>query len=140
MHGPGEKDAETLLFIHGWPDSAALWAQQIPFFVAKGFRCLVVTLPNHDGVGEGWGADFDALRQQLEDVVREHVPTRQRVTLFLHDWGCTLGYQLAHVCRVLGFTPFSCVYGVVDPAWRVRSTVPSWFRGSCALMSVPTLR
>ena len=29
-----------VLVLHGWPDSAHLWRNQIPFLVANGFRVI----------------------------------------------------------------------------------------------------
>ena len=41
----GHPDGPTLLFIHGWPDDASLWRNQVDA-LAPGFRCVRVTLPN----------------------------------------------------------------------------------------------
>lgn len=35
----------TLLFIHGFPDSPAVWAGSVRALVAAGFRCIVAALP-----------------------------------------------------------------------------------------------
>jgi len=35
-HGSGT----PVLLIHGWPDSAFVWRNQIPFLVANGFRVI----------------------------------------------------------------------------------------------------
>ena len=43
-HGSGA----PVLLMHGWPDSAALWRNQIPFLVAHGFRVIA---PDLRGLG-----------------------------------------------------------------------------------------
>ena len=97
----------TLLFIHGFPDSSDLWKHQVPFFAANGYRCLVVDLPGFydEGGGSrlgggGWGYDFDTITEMLSDelerLLGEELQRGERVTLFLHDWGCGYGYYLQH--------------------------------------------
>jgi len=39
-HGSGR----PVLLLHGWPDSAYLWRNQIPFLVKNGFRAIAPDL------------------------------------------------------------------------------------------------
>eukprot|EP00667_Euglena_gracilis_P017463 EG_transcript_18393 len=92
---PGTAPARTLFFIHGWPDCGRLWQPQVAYFTNKGYTCVVVTLPNHDGTGGGWGVDFETVVQDLVGAVRKAAEGPGRVVLFCHDWGCMLGYLIA---------------------------------------------
>jgi pimeloyl-ACP methyl ester carboxylesterase len=42
----GNIDGPTVVFIHGWPDDASLWRNQIPVLGGT-YRCVLVTLPNY---------------------------------------------------------------------------------------------
>ena len=37
----------TLVFVHGWTGSLAMWRLQAPVFAAKGFRVIALDLPGH---------------------------------------------------------------------------------------------
>lgn len=97
--------AETIVMIHGWPDTRHLWDAQAEYF-AKHYRCVRFTLP---------GYDIDKPRRymtvtQLTGLFRqiiEQVSPGKPVTLMLHDWGCVLGYEFsmrhpALVSRIVG--------------------------------------
>ena len=44
----GSKDAEAMVFHHGWPLSADDWDNQMMFFLAEGYRVIA-----HDRRGHG---------------------------------------------------------------------------------------
>eukprot|EP01065_Artemidia_motanka_P050702 TRINITY_DN8730_c0_g3_i1.p1 TRINITY_DN8730_c0_g3~~TRINITY_DN8730_c0_g3_i1.p1 ORF type:complete len:342 (+),score=115.12 TRINITY_DN8730_c0_g3_i1:54-1028(+) len=96
VRGPDEASAkDVILFVHGWPDSGQLWTKLAGDMASQGFRCIVVTLPGFDGKSSvGWGMDFEGVADELAKVVESEVKAK-RVTLFIHDWGCTFGYNLA---------------------------------------------
>lgn len=50
----GPKDAQPIMFHHGWPLSADDWDAQLLFFLAKGFRVIA-----HDRRGHGRSAQVD---------------------------------------------------------------------------------
>lgn len=87
---------KTLFFIHGWPDDASLWKQQVDFFSSHGHNCIAVTLPNYDGKGGGWGPGFDELVDTLITAVESALQgSGGPVVLFCHDWGSVLGQLIA---------------------------------------------
>jgi pimeloyl-ACP methyl ester carboxylesterase len=90
VEGQGD---ETIVMIHGWPDTYRLWDEQAACFKTK-YRCVRFTLP---------GFDIDKPRQaySLAETIRifksviEQVSPDRKVILMLHDWGCVFGYQFA---------------------------------------------
>jgi pimeloyl-ACP methyl ester carboxylesterase len=88
IEGQGE---ETIVMIHGWPDTYRLWDQQVEVLKSK-FRCVRFTLP---------GFDINKPRklytlQDEVDIFSEIIDTvspDKKVILMLHDWGCFFGYQ-----------------------------------------------
>ena len=52
----GPKDAQPIVFHHGWPLSADDWDAQMLFFLAQGFRVIA---HDHRGLGgsDAWDGD-----------------------------------------------------------------------------------
>lgn len=97
--------AETVVMIHGWPDTYRLWDGQVAALAPR-YRCVRFTLPGFD-IGQprrAWSlAETLAL---FEKIVRQVSPGKP-VTLMMHDWGCVFGYQfyMRHpelVSRIVG--------------------------------------
>lgn len=95
----------TIVMIHGWPDTHALWDAQVPV-LAPHLRCVRFTLPGFDLQRGRRGLDLEAMTAQLAAIV-DAVSPGQPVTLLLHDWGAVYGYQYAmrhaeRVARLVG--------------------------------------
>jgi len=102
IDGQGEN---TILMLHGWPDTAALWDGQVAA-LSPHYRCVRFTWPGFEPGAAHREHSLDSLIALCERAVREASPGRP-VTLLLHDWGCLFGYQFAlrHpelVARVIG--------------------------------------
>lgn len=96
---------ETLVMVHGWPDTWRLWDRQAEHFKSK-YRCVRFSLP-------GFEAGTVRRPYALEEVtgligrIVDQVSPQQPVTLLLHDWGCFFGYQYyqrhpGRVGRIIG--------------------------------------
>jgi pimeloyl-ACP methyl ester carboxylesterase len=97
--------AESVVMIHGWPDTYRLWDAQVQALKSK-YRCVRFTLPGFDLTKPGRAYSLDELVDTVRGIV-ERVCPGERVTLLLHDWGCVFGYQFASrhpqlVKRVIG--------------------------------------
>lgn len=95
----------TVLLLHGWPDSAALWDGTVAA-LADRWRCLRFTLPGFDATDTGARHTLDAVTRCIDRVL-QHLSPDAPVTLLLHDWGCLFGYHWARlnpqrVQRVVG--------------------------------------
>lgn len=88
--GSGE---QTLLMLHGWPDSYRLWDSTVAALKDR-FQCVRFSLP---GFGEDQRTSPVALAEMTNTVLRiaELVSPDKAVTLLLHDWGCVFGYEFA---------------------------------------------
>jgi len=95
-----EGQGPTLLMLHGWPDTLALWDDTVAA-LRDGHRCVRLTLPGFEpGAGPRPVSVIEMMR--LLDAVVEAVSPQEPVTLLLHDWGCFFGYEYAarHRSRV----------------------------------------
>lgn len=104
IHVEGE-GAQTIVMIHGWPDTYRLWDAQVRALAAH-YRCVRFTLPGFDIDQPPRARSIDELVAFFKRVV-EAVAPGGRVILMLHDWGCVFGYQFAMrhpslVSRIVG--------------------------------------
>lgn len=80
---------ETLVLVHGWPDSWYGWRRQIPFLRDLGFRVLV---PAMIGYGAGTTSPLDLAPYRFKSVCADldallaHCKVR-RAGFLGHDWG-----------------------------------------------------
>ena len=83
---------ETVLMIHGWPDTYHLWDGQIEA-MSQQYRCVRFTLPGFEigAARRKWSIEELCL---FFDRVIDATSQGKPVTLLLHDWGCTFGYRL----------------------------------------------
>ena len=99
------KTTPNLLFLHGFPDSNALWATQIPHFLSLGYGCIVPDCLGYGGTSkpsdpeaynsEGMAADM------IEILDAESV---SKALVIGHDWGSFVAGRISlwHPERVLG--------------------------------------
>ncbi len=84
---------ESIVMIHGWPDTHRLWDRQVESLRAS-YRCVRFTLP---GFEPGHARQTYSLERVVEVIrhVVEQTCGGRPVTLLLHDFGCFFGYQFA---------------------------------------------
>jgi pimeloyl-ACP methyl ester carboxylesterase len=93
-HGSGR----PVLLLHGWPDSAYLWRNQIPFLVKNGFRAIAPDLRGFGRSERPEGVAAYAVQNAVGDVVgildalgigAAHIVG--------HDWGSRSGLVHGYV-------------------------------------------
>ena len=90
IEGQGD---HTIVMVHGWPDTAALWRAQVAHFAPQ-FRSVRFTLPGFDVTGPPRSLSLDDTVDFLRRVVEAVSPGRP-VILMIHDWGALFGFELA---------------------------------------------
>lgn len=83
---------DTLVMLHGWPDTHEIWEQQVQHFKHT-HRCVRFTLPGFADPGTR-GFSASQVVEQILAVVNAVSPN-SKVTLMLHDWGCLFGFHFA---------------------------------------------
>jgi pimeloyl-ACP methyl ester carboxylesterase len=83
--------AETILMVHGWPDTYRVWDGQVEHLKGR-YRCVRFTLPGFAAADVRRTYSLDELTGLIKQIV-EHVAPGQKVILMLHDWGCIFGYE-----------------------------------------------
>ena len=85
------KGSQTLVFIHGWPDSYRLWDATVASLQDR-FRCVRFSLPGFDLTQQPQAPSLAEVTSHIKAIV-DAVSPNAPVTLVLHDWGCTFGYE-----------------------------------------------
>ncbi|WP_288764217.1 alpha/beta hydrolase [uncultured Weeksella sp.] len=68
----GNKDAQPVILIHGWPLSLQSWEYQIPAIVEAGFRCIAYDRKGFGGSCAPWEKyDYDALAEDVHALIDE---------------------------------------------------------------------
>jgi pimeloyl-ACP methyl ester carboxylesterase len=104
VHIEGE-GPDTIVMVHGWPDTYRLWDAQVEF-LKPAHRCIRFTLPGFDGTQPRRAYSVAEITDFIRQVIGQLSPGR-KVTLVLHDWGCVYGYEftMRHpelVARIVG--------------------------------------
>jgi pimeloyl-ACP methyl ester carboxylesterase len=103
-------EGDPVLLVHGFPDTHAVWRQQIPALVAAGYRVIA---PDMRGCGESELLPnvSDYRMEQLIADLAALLDTLgiDKVKLVAHDWGAVIGWQfvMAHPGRVERFVALS---------------------------------
>lgn len=84
---------ETLVMLHGWPDTHRIWSRQVAFF-RQTHRCVSFSLPGFGEPGPVRGHALAEVVDTARQIVDAVSPDRP-VVLMVHDWGCIFGYQFA---------------------------------------------
>jgi pimeloyl-ACP methyl ester carboxylesterase len=82
---------ETIVMIHGWPDTYRVWDAQVAELRHR-YRCVRFTLPGFDITKPRRSYSLDAMMRVLLHIVNS-VNNKEKVILMLHDWGCVFGYE-----------------------------------------------
>lgn len=127
---PGDPDRPVVLLVHGFPDSAAMWEQQIRFLHAHGYRCIA---PDTVGCGESQIAerlrDYNC-RGIVSDLVAllDHLGVR-RAHVVGHDWGAILSWMLAawHPDRVNRLVAMSVGHPMAYARSGIDQKLAGWY-------------
>ena len=82
---------DSIVMVHGWPDTFRLWDAQVNYLKAK-YRCIRFTLPGFEAAQPRRIYTVDEVTGFIRQVVEQLSPGK-KVALMLHDWGCIYGYE-----------------------------------------------
>jgi pimeloyl-ACP methyl ester carboxylesterase len=96
---------DTVLMIHGWPDSVVLWDGLVAALSSRR-RCARFTLPGYAPGAARRAPPLEAMVAHLAAIADAASPDAP-ITLVVHDWGAFYGYQYAmrhpgRVARIVG--------------------------------------
>lgn len=123
---------DPIVFLHGNPTSSYLWRNVIPH-VAKLGNCIA---PDLIGMGDSdklspsnaTSYRFSEHYRYLEELLRS-IGVKKNVTLVLHDWGGSLGFEWAsrNAAKVKGIV-FMETFIVSQNAQNTPPQISGWFK------------
>jgi pimeloyl-ACP methyl ester carboxylesterase len=124
-HGRGR----PVLLLHGWPDSAYLWRNQIPFLVANGFRAIA---PDLRGLGRS-DRPKEVAAYSLQNAVGDVIGILDAFDIGAadivgHDWGAAVAWftAMAHPDRVHNLVVLSVPHPLAPRTLRQREM--AWYQ------------
>jgi len=96
--GAQNKEKPLVVFIHGWPDTAAEWINQMMAMCGQ-FRCVAVQLPDFLDTLETEDVFLDQVVTRVGGVLAQHLGVSdgsEKALLIGHDFGAVFGYMVAY--------------------------------------------
>lgn len=131
----GDRETQpAMVFLHGWPDTSAIWANQFAEFCGDygGHFCVAPSwidfhpdFPRADDSKLLWSNQVEAFHAVVDDLGLTDV------TLVIFDFGAVLGYQFAYrypdlVGRVVGLDIGLSPPLVIGPFPAIQSFLPKY--------------
>ncbi|HPF21868.1 MAG TPA: alpha/beta hydrolase [Hyphomonas sp.] len=112
-----------IVFVHGVPDTPALWK---PLVAALGLQPAVYRAPALPGFGVPLPAGFSCTKDAYTDfIIGEIERLGQKVHLVGHDWGALISLRVASLRPDLIRT-WCVTNAVIDPDYRGHKTARMW--------------
>jgi pimeloyl-ACP methyl ester carboxylesterase len=93
---PASRSAETVLLLHGFPDSHKLWRYQVPVLREAGYRTVAPDLRGFGDSDRPDSVDDYRLTNSVEDMVAVlDALGIERAHVVCHDFGAVVGWLLA---------------------------------------------
>lgn len=91
---------QTVVLLHGFPQTWRAWSTVIPLLVSRGFRIIA---PDYRGAGDSSrpfaGYDKRSMAVDVHTLVRNHLGIEVPITIVGHDIGLMVGYAYAEQFR-----------------------------------------
>jgi pimeloyl-ACP methyl ester carboxylesterase len=123
-HGSGT----PVVLLHGWPDSAYVWRNQIPFLTAHGFRAIVPDLRGFGRSSRPIEVTDYALSKSVGDVTGLlDALGVESAHVVGHDWGAAVAWVMAmsHPDRLQKLVVVSV--GHPSTPWSLRQHEMGWY-------------
>ncbi len=123
-------EGESVLLLHGWPDTGDVWSEVVPFLVDAGYRCLV---PDLRGCGRSSKPE-DVAAYKMFELVADVMAIIDElgegpVVLVGHDWGANVAWVTAAYApeRVSRLAAFSVGHPTSFRSSGLEQQIKSWY-------------
>ncbi len=133
----GAADAEPVLLLHGYPQSAGAWEQSLHWLAARGYRGIAPNLRGYSPAANPQEASAYATETLVADVIGiADAVGAERFHVVGHDWGGALAWALAAAApaRVASLTvlstphPYALARAMRESTQMLRSGYFAFFR------------
>jgi pimeloyl-ACP methyl ester carboxylesterase len=128
LHLEDSGTGTPVLLLHGWPDSAHVWRNQIPFLTGHGFRAIAPDLRGFGRSSRPLEVTDYALSKSVGDVTGLlDALGVESVHLVGHDWGAAVAWitAMSHPERVQKLVVVSVGHPSVP--WSLRQHEMAWY-------------
>jgi pimeloyl-ACP methyl ester carboxylesterase len=137
-----EGNGPEVILLHGFPDSAYLWRNQIPELVKAGYRVIA---PDLRGCGDSdapEGKTNYTIDTLIKDVtgLMDHLGIKCAPVVG-HDWGAILGWFLAieHPDRVDRYVALSVGHPTAYKKGGIEQKLRSWYAAAFQFPAIPEI-
>ena len=87
----------TIVLLHGFPEYADMWADQVKEFESLGYKCIAPDLLGYGGTSKPTKTEAYNSEDQSQDIVDIMQAEKVERAIFIgHDWGCYLAGRFAN--------------------------------------------
>lgn len=125
--------AATVVLLHGWPDSSAIWEQQLTTLAAAGYRVIAPDLRGFGRSSRSLERSAYAMDRLVADVLAVLDDAgAERAEVVGHDWGSILAWEVALRApeRVASLTAISVGHPDGFTAGGLAQLRRSWYMGA----------
>jgi len=133
---------QDVILLHGFPDTAYLWRNQIDPIVQAGYRVIV---PDLRGCGNS-EAPVGKSKYKLETLVKDVIALMDllridQASIVGHDWGAALGWHvaIAHPERVKRYVALSVGHPLSYKKAGIEQKLRSWYAIFITLPYIPEI-
>jgi pimeloyl-ACP methyl ester carboxylesterase len=128
--------ARTIIFVHGWPDTDAVFEAQYEVFAAT-HRLVTLSIPGYRRDGAAipfFGYAVDVVAEMLYDTIVDVMKGRDETpSVVAHDWGSRLTFMVdkrhpGTIARIVALD----IAGHVGPRRGVALLIVLWYQWSLA--------
>ena len=126
----GRDDGTPVLFMHGWPDTHALWRNQVKALSGKGFRTIAPDLRGFGASDKPTDVEAYGLAHTVVDMVAVlDALGVDKAHVVAHDWGAAAGWGLASFVpdRVRSYVTLSVGHPGAFRDAGVEQRMRSWY-------------
>jgi pimeloyl-ACP methyl ester carboxylesterase len=133
----GPEDGETVILLHGYPQSAASWQETMEWLARRGYRAIAPNLRGYSPGANPPEASAYSMGQLVGDVIGiADALGAERFHLVGHDWGGALAWAVAgaYPSRLFSLTVLSTPHTAAllealrSPMQSLRSSYMRFFR------------
>ena len=93
----GKATDDPILFLHGFPETSAMWSKAMTSFASRGFFCVAPDMRGYSEHACPKGVKNYSVATIGEDIINiADALDIQQFHLVGHDWGAAIGWYLVH--------------------------------------------
>ena len=89
-----DNTGELVIFLHGFPESSAMWVRLMKTMADKNYRCFAFDQRGYSPLAQPEEVEEYAVEKLVADVlaIADTLPNSQKFQLVTHDWGSIVGW------------------------------------------------